>query len=75
MAQEKTEKVKTVSTKELYEFIKKSNLMKYIESEASLIRMIKRMVKGKNAKSMDFQFTGLDGKRITFRIILKNLEN
>jgi len=75
MAKEKMEKVKTVSTKQFYEFVKNTNMMGYIDSEQALIRMIKKMTEGKPATSVSFEFLGFDGKKQTFEILLKNLEN
>jgi len=69
------EKVKTITVSQLYEFIKKSNIMAYIESEAALIRMIKKMVEGRSAVAIYFQFITTDAKELTFKIYLKNLEN
>ncbi len=75
MAQEKMEKVKTVSISQFYKFAKTTNLMNYIESEEDLIRMIKKTVEGKSATAVYFEFTKFDGTRLTFKILLKNLEN
>ena len=66
---------KTVTVKEFYEFVKTTNMMGYIESEEALIRMIRKMVEGKSATAIYFEFFGVDGKSLTFKIHLKNLEN
>jgi len=49
--------------------------MPYIESEEDLIRMIKKMVEGKPATAMYFEFFTTHGRTFTFKIHLKNLEN
>jgi len=67
--------MKTVTTKQFYEFVKNTNMMGYLDSEAALIRMIKRISEGKNATAVYFEFFGFDGKTQTFKIDLKNLEN
>lgn len=67
--------MKTVTTKQFYDFVKNTNMMGYIDSEAALIRMIKRMTEGKSATAVYFEFLGFDGKKQTFKIDLKNLEN
>ena len=69
------EKVKTVTVSQLYQFIKNSNLMGYIESEAALIRMIKKMTEGRPAVSVSFHFVTIDAKELTFKIHVKDLEN
>ncbi|MCK4792084.1 MAG: hypothetical protein KAV87_50615 [Desulfobacteraceae bacterium] len=66
---------KTVKIKELYNFIRQSNMMGYIESEAALIRMIRKMTEGKSAKSVSFHFVTADAKELTFKIYVKELEN
>jgi len=66
---------KTVTVKQLYKFIKKSNVMSYIDSEETLIRMIKKMIEGKPAIAMYFEFITTSGKTLTFKIHLRNLEN
>ena len=66
---------KTVTVSQLYEFIKNSNLMGYIESEAALIRMIRKMTEGRSAKSISFHFVTPDSKELTFKIHVKDLEN
>ena len=69
------EKVKTVTVNQLYKFIKKSNIMSSIDSEGALIRMIKKMVEGKSATAIHFEFITTHGRTINFKIHLKNLEN
>jgi len=66
---------KTITVSKLYEFIKNSNLMGYIESEAALIRMIRKMTEGRPAKSVSFHFVTADAKNLTFKIHVKDLEN
>ena len=75
MAQDKIEKLKTITVNQLYNFIKKSNMKGYIDSEEALIRMIKKMTEGKSAIAMYFEFLTTDAKKLTFKIDLKNLEN
>ena len=67
--------IKTVKVKELYNFIRQSNMMGYIESEAALIRMIRKMTEGKSAKSISFHFVTPDSKELTFKVHVKDLEN
>ncbi|MCK4784531.1 MAG: hypothetical protein KAV87_12330, partial [Desulfobacteraceae bacterium] len=62
------EKPKTITVSELYKVIKNSNMMGYIDSEKALIRMIKKMVEGKPATAMYFDFFTVDGKTLTFKI-------
>ena len=69
------EKVKTVTVSQLYRFIKNSNMMGYIESEAALIRFIRKMTEGRPACSVCFHFVTSDAKELTFRIHVKDLEN
>jgi len=66
---------KTITVRQLYGFIKNSNLMGYVESEKALIRMIKKMTEGKSATAIYFQFKTTDAKELTFKVHLKNLEN
>ena len=66
--------MRTVTTKQFYEFVKTTN-MDYIKSEQALIRMIKKMTEGKIATAVYFEFICFDGKKLNFEIILKNLEN
>ena len=75
MAQDKIEKAKTITVNQLYKFIKTSNIMAYIQSEEALIRMIKKMVEGRSATAIYFQFITTDAKELNFKIHLKNLEN
>jgi len=67
--------MKTVTTKQFYEFVKTTNMMGYIDSEAALIRMIKKMTEGKSATAVYFEFLTYDRNKLTFKILLKNLEN
>ena len=67
--------IKTITVSQLYEHIKNSNMVGYIESEAALIRMIKKMIEGRSAVAMHFEFITAKGKRLNYKIILKNLEN
>lgn len=66
---------KTVKIKELYNFIRASNMMAYIESEAALIRMIRKMVQGRPATSVSFHFVTPNAKEVTYKINIKDLEN
>jgi len=66
---------KTITVNQLYEFIKNSNMKDYIDSEKTLIRVIKKMVEGRSAVAMHFQFITTRGKELNFKILLKNLEN
>ena len=66
---------KTITVSQLYKFIKNSNMMGYIESEAALIRMIRKMVEGRPAKSVSFHFVTVDAKELTFKVHVKDLEN
>ena len=66
---------KTITVNQLYEVIKNSNTMAYIDSEQALIRMIKKMIEGRPATAMYFEFITTKGKRSNYKIILKNLEN
>lgn len=75
MAQDKIEKAKTITVNQLYKVIKNSNMMGYIDSEEALIRLIKKMVEGKSAIAMYFEFLATNGRTLTFKIYLKNLEN
>lgn len=69
------DKVKTITVSQLYEFIKNSNMMGYIESEAALIRLIQKMTEGRPAISVSFHFVTIDAKELTFKIHVKDLEN
>jgi len=75
MAQDKIEKAKTITVNQLYKFIKNSNMMGYIESEAALIRMIRKMVEGRRAVTVSFHFVTSKAKEFTFKINVKDLEN
>ena len=67
--------MKTITVNQLYEVIKKSNMKGYIDSEEVLIRVIKKMVEGKSATAMYFEFLTTGGKKLNFKIHLRNLEN
>lgn len=67
--------IKTGTVSQLYEFIKNSNMMGYIESEAVPIRYIKKMVEGRSATSVSFHFVTADAKDLIFKVRLKDLEN
>ncbi len=69
------EKVKTVTASQLYKVIRNSNMMGYIESEAALIRMIRKIVEHRSAVAVHFEFRTVDGKTLNFKIDVKNLEN
>ena len=75
MAQDKIEKAKTITVKQLYGFVKNSNMVGYIESEAALIRMLRKMTEGRSAKTVSFHFVTSDAKELTLRIQVKDLEN
>lgn len=75
MAQDKIEKAKTITVKQLYGFIKDSNMVGYIESEAALIRMIRKMTEGRSATTVSFYFVAIDAKELVFKINVKDLEN
>ena len=75
MAQDKIEKAKTITVKQLYGFIKDSNMVGYIKSEAALIRMLRKMTEGRSATSVSFHFVTPDAKEIIYRIHVKDLEN
>ena len=75
MAQNKIEKVKTITVNQLYKHIQKSNMVGYIESEAALIRLIRKMIEGKPATAVCFHFVDIDAKELTFKINVKDLEN
>ena len=75
MAQDKIEKAKTITVKQLYGFIKDSNMVGYIESEAALIRVIKKMTEGRSATAVCFHFVTADAKEVTYKIHVKDLEN
>ena len=67
--------IKTVTVSQLYQHIKNSNMFAYIESEAALIRMLRKMTKGRSATSVSFHFVTPDSKEVTYRIHVKDLEN
>jgi len=69
------EKAKTITVSQLYKFIKNSNMMGYIDSEAALVRMIRKMVEHRSAVAVHFEFRTVDGKTLNFKIHVKNLEN
>ena len=75
MAQNKIEKAKTIKVNQLYKFIKNSNMRGYIESEAALIRLIRKMTEGKPAHAVCFHFITTNAKELTFKIHVKDLEN
>jgi len=50
-------------------------MMGYIESEAALIRLIRKMTEGKPATAIYFQFVTTKAKELTFKIHVKDLEN
>ena len=66
---------KTIKVKELYSFIRASNMMGYIESEAALIRLIRKMTEGRRAVTVSFHFVTSKAKEFTFKINVKDLEN
>ncbi|MBA7469711.1 hypothetical protein ES707_04984 [subsurface metagenome] len=66
---------KTITVSQLYEHVKNSNMVSYIDSERALIRMIKKMTEGKSATAIFFEFFDVHGKSLTFKVHLKNLEN
>ena len=66
---------KTITVSQLYKFIKKSNTMAYIDSEKTLIKVIKKMIEGRPAVAMYFEFITTRGRTLNFKIDLKNLEN
>jgi len=70
-----SEKVKTVTVNQLYEVIKNSGVMAYIDSEKTLIKVIKKMIEGRPAVAMYFEFFTTRGRTLNYKIILKNLEN
>lgn len=66
---------KTITVSELYKVIKNSNMMGYINSEASLIRMIRKIVEHRSAVAVHFEFRTADGRTLNFKVDVKNLEN
>ena len=75
MAQDKIKKAKTITVKQLYGFVKNSNMVGYIESEAALIRMLRKMTEGRPATAIYFQFVATKDKEMIFKINVKDLEN
>ena len=67
--------LKTITVSQLYEHIKNSNMMGYIESEEGLIRMIRKMVEGRSAVAMHFEFWTVGGKTLKVKVLVKDLEN
>ena len=67
--------IKTVTVSQLYKFIKNSNMVGYIESEAALIRMIKQMTEGRPAESISFHFVTTRAKSLVFKVHLRDLDN
>jgi hypothetical protein len=67
--------IKTVKVKELYNLIKASNMIGYIESEAALIRMIRKMTEGRPGSAVCFHFVDIDAKEFVFKVHLKDLDN
>ena len=66
---------KTVTVSQLYELIKNSNMMAYIESEAALIRVIKKMTEGKPGSAICFHFVTPKAKSLVFKVHLRDLDN
>lgn len=66
---------KTITVSQLYEHVKNSNVMGYIESEAALIRMIRKMVERRSATAVHFEFWTVGGKTIKVKVLVKDLEN
>ena len=66
---------KTITVSQLYEHIKNSNMMGYIDSEAALIRMIRKMVEHRSAVAVHFEFRTVHGKTLNFKVDVKDLEN
>ena len=75
MAQDKIEKAKTITVNQLYKFIKNSNMIGYIESEAALIRMIRKMTEGRPGSVCCFHFVDIDAKEFVFKVHLRDLDN
>ena len=67
--------IKTVKVKELYELIKNSNMVGYIESEAALIRLIRKMTEGRPGNAICFHFVTPKAKSLVFKVHLKDLDN
>ena len=66
---------KTIKVKELYSFIRASNMMGYIESEAALIRMIRKMTEGKPGSAICFHFVTAKAESLVFKVNLRSLDN
>ena len=66
---------KTITVSQLYEHVKNSNVMAYIESEAALIRMIRKMVEHRSATAVHFEFWKVGGKTLKVKVLVKDLEN
>jgi hypothetical protein len=67
--------IKTVTVSQLYKFIQNSNMMGYIESEAALIRVIKKMTEGRPGSAICFHFVTTKAKSLVFKVHLKDLDN
>jgi len=50
-------------------------MMGYIESEAALIRMIRKMVERRSATAVHFEFRKVGGKTLKVKVLVKDLEN
>ncbi|MBA7545940.1 hypothetical protein ES705_38322 [subsurface metagenome] len=66
---------KTITVSQLYEHIKNSNMMGYIDSEAALIRVIKKMVEHRSAVAVHFEFFKVGGRTLKVKVLVKDLEN
>jgi len=66
---------KTITVSQLYEHVKNSNMMGYIESEAALIRMIRKIVERRSAVAVHFEFWKVGGKKLKVKVLVKDLEN
>jgi len=66
---------KTITVGQLYEHIKNSNVMGYIESEGDLIRMIRKIVEHRSAVAVHFEFWTVGGKTLKVKVLVKDLEN
>ncbi len=66
---------KTITVNQLYKHVRNSNMMGYIESEAALIRMIRKMVEHRSAVAVHFEFRTVGGKTLDFKVLVKDLEN
>ena len=67
--------IKTVTVSQLYQYIKNSNMMGYVESEAALIRMIKKMTEGKPGSAICFHFVTPKSESLVFKVNLRSLDN